>query len=87
MKTIRKEYSDLKAMLEQGKIKKFEQLADQLPCSALARDIDIDPRRMKKLLSEDFSEIQVGELIKISKILDVDFKLLSDLLIDQIKRS
>jgi hypothetical protein len=87
MKVSSRKYSDLRIMLEQGEIKNFEQLADLLPCTKLARDIHISPTRMKKLLYGNIGDIRFGEMIRLSNILGIDYQVLGVLVVDQIKRS
>jgi hypothetical protein len=75
-----KKYKTLKALLELGGIKTFEEFAAHLPYTTLARDTKINPERMKKLFTTDTKDMTVVELIKIANAINIESCLLLDLL-------
>ncbi len=75
-----KKYNTLKALIELGQIKSFEEFPEHVPYSILAKDAGINRERMKYLLTIDKADITVAEIIKIARVIDIKPTLLLDLL-------
>jgi hypothetical protein len=79
----KRQYQLAKDMLKLGKIETFEQLVSYLPYTTLAKDSKITFKRMEKL-KKNVDEIKLGELIKISKALEIKLNLLGELAFNQL---
>ncbi len=77
-------FAAIKALFETGKIKEMRQIAELSP-TKMSKHLKINYGRYIEKLSKPELFV-IRELMKMSKILDVDFKLLSNIVINEIAR-
>jgi hypothetical protein len=81
---VKRQYQLAKDMLKLGRIETFEQLVSFLPYTTLAKDSNIPLKRMEKL-KKNIDELKLGELIKISDVLEINLNLLGELAFNQLE--
>lgn len=75
-----------KTMLQIGAITTYEQLADYLPYTTVAKLAHIGKDRMKLILYQDALEMKVEDLCKIAKVLGVSVETINDLVIEKVEQ-
>ena len=66
-----------------GEITRFGQFKKWLPKTRLANDLGISVQRIQQLLTKNIGSLTVDELERVSEVLDIDFKCMCVLTINE----
>jgi hypothetical protein len=81
-----RQYCTVKALVDLGKIKTFRQLVKLLPYTSVAKDLKINPSRMKRLFFQDVGKMTLRELYSLSKLLQIDLDTLQSMVFKQLEK-
>lgn len=79
-------YLGVKQLIESGHITEFKQIFTFLPKTVLAGDLGTNNNRMTRLIN-NVQEFTLGELDRISQLIDVPYDAISQLVNNQFKKS
>lgn len=77
-----KEYRITKNLILSGHVKMFREIFDSVPKTRVAKDMGTNYVRLNKLI-EYLPGLNIKDLISISELLDVDLKVVTDLVANQ----
>jgi plasmid maintenance system antidote protein VapI len=71
-------YKTVKVMIETGNVTEFQHMFNHIPKSVVAHDLGTNNNRMTRLISR-VEQFTLDELHRISKLVDIDFKIFLNL--------
>lgn len=77
-----KRYITIKNLISAGYIKTFREIFDTLPKSVLAKDMGFSNTRMTELM-DNVNRFRLDEIFKIAGLIEVDEKVMVDLVLNQ----
>jgi hypothetical protein len=79
-------YKTVKVMIEAGHVTEFKQVFDHIPKSVVARDLGTNNNRMTRMITH-VEQFNFLEVFKISGLIDIDFRILLNLVATQFLNS
>jgi hypothetical protein len=79
-------YKTVKVMIETGHVTEFKQVFDHIPKSVVARDLGTNNNRMTRMITH-VEQFNILEVFKISGLVDIDFRILLNLVATQFLNS
>lgn len=78
-----KHYKVAREKIRKGQVYDLDQLKNYLSFEHLSSDMGISQPRLEKLFDSNSGKLKVGEVIKLSTLLKVDFELMASICVNQ----